>query len=166
MIRCCVRCWGLWGLPSSSDWSGHAGCVPPDWFRGSALLPWEAAVAGRPPYRRTAMERHPYHAVAQERDPPVVSGRWRVLGAASRRAIASRKAVPADVKEPFLFPFTVPSKGNTGKHTTFPRPTQAGFWTGVYPFSSPCRRYRNSDGSQMALHDRFASASHAPATCR
>ena len=35
---------------------------------------------------------------------PLVSGRWRVLGAASRRAIASRKAVPADVKEPISFP--------------------------------------------------------------
>jgi len=29
-------------------------------FRGCALIPWEAAVAGRPPYRRTAMERRPY----------------------------------------------------------------------------------------------------------
>ena len=46
------------------------------------------------------MERRPYLSVAQERDPPLVSGRWRVLGAASRRASASRKAVPADVKEP------------------------------------------------------------------
>ena len=53
---------------------------------------------------RTAMERRPYHAVAQERDPPVVSGRWRVLGAALRRAIASRKAVPADVKDQSCVP--------------------------------------------------------------
>ena len=30
---------------------------------------------------------------------PLVSGRWRVLGAALRRVVASRRAVPTDVKE-------------------------------------------------------------------
>ena len=121
-------------MPSSSDWSGHAGCVPPDGFRGSALVPWEAAVAGRPPYRRTAMERRPYLTAATERGPPcavatgrappVVSGRWRVLGAASRRAIASRKAVPADVKEPFCSPIIF---RNAKDYIPFPRRFQAGF---------------------------------------
>ena len=64
-------------------------------IRGFALIPWEV---------RTAMERRPYLSVAQERDPPLVSGRWRVLGAALRRAIASRRAVPADVKDQTYLP--------------------------------------------------------------
>ena len=38
----------------------------------------------------------------EDNAPYQASARWRVLGAASRRAIASRKAVPADVKEPFV----------------------------------------------------------------
>ena len=41
----------------------------------------------------------PYQLVATSATAPVVSGRWRVLGAALRRAIASRKAVPADIKD-------------------------------------------------------------------
>ena len=41
----------------------------------------------------------PYQLVATSATAPVVSGRWRVLGAAFRRAIASRKTVPAEVKD-------------------------------------------------------------------
>ena len=70
------------------------------------------------------MERRPYrfgHAgrvtqlVATGRDPPVVSGRWRVLGAALRRAITSRKAVPADVKEQFCVPLHSSFQRERGK---------------------------------------------------
>ena len=71
-------------MPSSSDWSGHAGRVTLPVFRGSALFPWVGGGRGA-----TAL--------------PLFSSRWRVLDATSRRAIASRKAVPADVKEPFPF---------------------------------------------------------------
>ena len=39
-IRCCVRCWSLSGLPSSSESSGHAGRVTLPWdprFRPNSL---------------------------------------------------------------------------------------------------------------------------------
>ena len=42
---------GLSGLPSSSEGSGHAGRVTLPWDPRFCPLPWEAAVAGRPPYR-------------------------------------------------------------------------------------------------------------------
>ena len=90
---------------------GHARCVAGDprlcplpWeARGDAdgdgtpSLPQEATRVSLP--RMAATERGPPVVVATSCDPPVVSGRWRVLGAALRRAIASRRAVPADVKD-------------------------------------------------------------------
>ena len=115
---------GLSGLPSSSE---------------------GAAVAGRPPYRfrsrgtrdPTVLPRFcltslgdtarsasgPYHFRSRgTRDPTKVSGRWRVLGAASRRAIASRKAVPADIKDQPYLPLQPYFHGERGK---------------VYPISPP-----------------------------
>ncbi len=38
------------------------------------------------------------------------------------------KPYPPMSKINLAFPFTVPSKGNAGKYTPFPRPPQAGFW--------------------------------------
>ena len=59
-IRCCVHCWGPFGLAQRLGGSGGRGATALPVIRGSALIPWKAAVAGRPPYRRTAMERRPY----------------------------------------------------------------------------------------------------------
>ena len=98
---------------------GHARCVagnprlcPLPWeARGDAdgdgtpSLPQEATRVSLP--RMAAMERGPPVVVATSCDPPVVSGRWRVLGAALRRAIASRRAVPADVKDQLSRPCRV-----------------------------------------------------------
>ena len=77
------------------------------------------------------MERRPYLSVAQERDPPLVSGRWRVLGAALRRAIASRRTVPADVKDQSYHPLHNSFQGNAGKVYPIPPPLSSGkcgFW--------------------------------------
>ena len=79
-IRCCVRCWGPFGLAQLLGGERSRGTRDPT--VGSEVLPYSLGGAD-----------------AQERDPPLVSGRWRVLDAALRRAIASRKAVPADVKD-------------------------------------------------------------------
>ena len=124
IIRCCVRVL-LRGL---LRYGGLAGA-----FRAYPAPRRGATVAGRPPYRRSEVLPYflgwcgragarPSHAVATSCDPPVVSGRWRVLGAASRRAIASRKAVPADVKEPFSFPFF----RNANDYTPFFLPKASG----------------------------------------
>ena len=81
---------GLSGLPSSSEGSGGP--------RGDRPT-------GGPRFCLTSLgdtarsASGPYQLVATSATSPVVSGRWQVLGAASRRAIASRKAVPADVKD-------------------------------------------------------------------
>ena len=72
------------------------------------------------------MERRPYLSVAQERDPPLVSGRWRVLGAAFRRAIASRKAVPADVKDQLCVPLHSSFQRERGKVYPIPPPNASG----------------------------------------
>jgi len=77
------------------------------------------------------MERRPYLSVAQERDPPLVSGRWRVLGAALRRAIASRRAVPANVKDQSYHPLHPSSHGECEKVYPIPPPLSSGkcsFW--------------------------------------
>ena len=60
-----------------------------------------------------------------------LSGRWRVLGAALRRAIASRKAVPADVKDQPCLPLHPSFHGERRKVYPIP-PTvssgKCGFW--------------------------------------
>ena len=121
------------------------------------------------------MERRPYrfgHAgrvtqlVATRRDPPVVSGRWRVLGAASRRAIASRKAVPADVKDQFCVPLHSSFQRERGKVYPIPPPNASGIlgievsradggeeaWCAVPP---PGRRLSQLDGSAGRLAPPF-----------
>ena len=121
------------------------------------------------------MERRPYrfgHAgrvtqlVATGRDPPVVSGRWRVLGAASRRAIASRKAVPADVKDQFCVPLHSSFQRERGKVYPIPPPNASGIlgievsradggeeaWCAVPP---PGRRLSQLDGSAGRLAPPF-----------
>ena len=50
-----------------------------------------------------------------------------VLGATLRRAIASRKAVPADVKDQSCVPLHSSFQRERGKYIPFPRPAQAGF---------------------------------------
>ena len=66
------------------------------------------------------------HAVATSCDPPVVSGRWRVLGAALRRAIASRRAIPADVKDQFYLPLLYAFQGERGRVYPIPPPVSSG----------------------------------------
>ena len=107
---------GLSGLPSSSGGIGgfietalpfrsrgtRDPTVDPRFYpylgvgggRGATALPQEATRVSLP--RMAATERGPPVAVATSCDPPVVSGRWRV---GFRHAIASRKAVPADIKD-------------------------------------------------------------------
>ena len=119
---------GLSGLPSSSE---------------------GAAVAGRPPYRfrsrgtrdPTVLPRFcltslgdtarsasgPYHFRSRgTRDPTKVSGRWWVLCAALRRAIASRRAVPADIKDQPYLPLHPSFHGERGKVYPIPPPVSSG----------------------------------------
>jgi len=123
IIRCCVRCWGPFGLAQLLGRERSRGTRDPT--VGSEVLPY---FLGR---GRTAMERRPYLSVAQERDPPLVSGRWRVLGAALRRAIASRRAIPADVKDQSYHPLHPSSHGECEKVYPISPPLSSGkcgFW--------------------------------------
>ena len=108
---------------------------------GTPSLPQEATRVSLP--RMAATERGPPVAVATSCDPPVVSGRWRV---AFRRAIASRKAVPADVKDQFGVPLLSSFQRERGKYTPFIRPTQAGI-LGIEVFGRICESYRNYETS-------------------
>ena len=87
---------------------------------GTPSLPQEATRVSLP--RMAATERGPPVAVATSCDPPVVSGRWRVLGAASRRAIGSRRAVPTDVKDQFCVPLHSSFHGERVKVYPIPPP--------------------------------------------
>ena len=100
-----------------------------------------SAVAGRPPYRCSevlplalgddAAKMAALHTVATSCDPPLASGRWRVLGADLRRAIASRRAVPADVKDQTCLPLHPSSHGECWKVYPIPQPVSSGkcvFW--------------------------------------
>ena len=70
----------------------------------------------------------PQDSVATSCDPPLVSGRWRV---GLRRAIASRRTVPADVKDQSYHPLHNSFQGNVGKVYPIPLPVSSGkcgFW--------------------------------------
>ena len=138
-IRCCVRAGILSGFPSSSEGSGHAGRVTLPWDprfcpsslggggRGATALPADGDGTPSLPFRSRGT-----------RDPTMRSPRsatlpwFRAGGGYSVPLFAARsrheKPYPPMSKISFAFPFTVPSKGNTGKYTPFPRPAQAGFW--------------------------------------
>ena len=88
---------------------------------GTPSLPQEATRVSLP--RMAATERGPPVAVATSCDPPVVSGRWRV---AFRRAIASRKAVPADVKDQSCVPLHSSFQREHGKVYPIPLPNASG----------------------------------------
>ena len=76
IIRCCVRAGGLSGLPSSSGLAQRSQGDRPTGIPRFCPLPQDM--------------------VATNATAPVVSGQWQV---SLRRAIASRRAVPADVKD-------------------------------------------------------------------
>ena len=97
-IRCCVRAGGLWGLPSSSEGSGGHGVTT------LPVVPRFCPTSFG--WRRSRGDRPTIFGHAGRMTLPLFLGRWRVLDATSRRAITSRKAVPADVKEPFSFHLT------------------------------------------------------------
>ena len=66
--------------------------------------------------------------VATSCDPPLVSGRWRV---GLRRAIASRRDIPADVKDQSYHPLHNSFQGNARKVYPIPPPLSSGkcgFW--------------------------------------
>ena len=137
IIRCCVRCWGPFGLaqllggersrgtrdptgdprfcPTSLGGADGDG-TPPLPFRSRGFIRRSLAKA----------ERVTLPCGRDKRDPPVVSGRWRVLGAASRRAIASRKAVPADVKDQSCVPLHGSFQRERGKVYPIPPPNASG----------------------------------------
>ena len=111
-IRCCVRAGGLSGLPSSSDRSGGRGATALPVIRGFALALGDDAA------KMAAL-----HRVATSATPPVVSGRWRV---GLRRAIASRRAIPADVKDQSYHPLHPSSHGEYVKVYPNPLPVSSG----------------------------------------
>ena len=92
IIRCCVRCWGPFGLTQLLGGSGGRGATALPMIRGSGRSNVICKV------RASLRDAHfTFYTLP---------ARWRVLGAASRRAIASRKAVPAEVKDQTSHPFT------------------------------------------------------------
>ena len=78
-IRCCVRAENLSGFPAPRLWLRCVGDNAPYHVPRFWPLPWKVA--------------------ATERGPPLALARWQVLCAALCCATASRRAVPADIKD-------------------------------------------------------------------
>ena len=150
-----IRWRAIGGDPSGRDAEGRAGGDP----RAAATRKMRVVPMKRQecrfPEGRTALLRGRRlewyrcgNAVATSATAPVVSGRWRVLGAASRRAIASRKAVPADVKEQFCVLLHSSFQRERGKVYPIPPPDASGDFgklkfrarMGVRRRGVPCRR--------------------------
>ena len=142
---------GLSGLPSSSEGSGgrKATALPVDprfcpnslggGGRGATALPADGDGTPSLPFRSRGT-----------RDPTMRSRRsatlpwFRADGGYLVPLLAAlprhEKPYPPMSKISFAFPFTVPSKGNTGKYTPFPRPAQAGFWKLKFRARLGCER--------------------------
>ena len=168
LIRCCVRAGILSGFPGPSalalerarrPFSQYSEVLPlalVGGARGARSLSVERAVGAS----TSAAKMAALHRVATSATAPLVSGRWRVLGAALRRAITSRKAVPADVKEPFSFPFF----RNANDYTPFSLPKASGIskfaeWRKYWPEQFPSMR--RQDGGVPSQWRRSQSAPRA-----
>ena len=118
VIRCCVRCWGPFGLAQLLGGSGGRGATALPVVRGSALLPWVIR-----PARRAG---------------PTIFGhagrvtlpRFRAGGGYSVPLLAAQsrheKPYPPISKINHTFPFILPFTGSAEKYTPFPRRFQAG----------------------------------------
>ena len=128
-IRCCVRCWGPFGLAQLLG--GRGG-------RGATALPVDPRFCLTSLGDTARSTSRPYQLVATSATAPVVWGRWQVLGAAFRRAIASRKAVPADIKDQTSRPL----RGKTEIVCHIPPPNASGDF-GKLMFCARARRGYN-----------------------
>ena len=116
-IRCCVRCWGPFGLAQLLGGSGgrRAIALPVD----PRFWPFKCNLQSS-----GTLAEHPFYILHFTFY--TLPARWRVLGAALRRAIASRKAVPADVKDQFCVPLHSSFQRERGKVYPIPLPNASG----------------------------------------
>ena len=118
-LRCCVRCWGPFGLAQLLGGSGGRGATALPMVRGSASLPWVI---------RPARRADPTSWSRQARPLPWfrADGGYSVpLFAAQSR---HEKPYPPMSKINFAFPFTVPFKGNGESIPHSSAQRKRGFW--------------------------------------